>query len=853
MSNLHAVLSPRLLQALRLTGADHPTGLGRRTCFGLVCCLLGAADALALSITGVVTTERGAAIEGATVQVSPQGADGTSDAPAASATTDERGRFAIADVLAGTYRVAVEADGFAPHDLPSLAVREDGAALMRVALAPAVFIQGVVANAKDEVVADAVVATERPGGRRLQTRTDAKGRFRLEPLARGDKVRIDVRAADVGNAWGWEAIAPRDDLRIRIRGTGALRGLVVDGETGAPLETFRVEIAGPMGSGNTRARQFRSANGSFVWETLPPGRFAATVSAEGYQLHAVPAFELRRDGTEVALTIAMNPGAVVRGHVFDAATGLPVAGALVTARAGEWVSYRPLTPSAAAFGIDAARTDANGAFVLRQLPREAVTVRVRATGYLSETAVAQPHDSILDFELSTGATVRGQLVDADGLATDGVVVLWYPLSAERRSAAATAQGGFAFEQVAGGRYRLWGHTSAAAERWPLRADEAGVEVVVPADGGAVAVEIALERAQGCELTGTVRGLLVGESAHVELTHFNRQAQRRQVAHADAAGRFALSVRRGTLRARARTSAGRMLAKRVHVSCIHDEALDFHFNGRSRLYGTVTRQGDPAHATVRVQSLAADARRCGFGAATSAAATPRDCGPIFDASATTSPSGQYAIRGLRDGSYLLEVVGAGHRREVRVASDTRVDVRLRDHERQVDFAGVVTAADTRQPLAGVYVSLRDSTDETSGPFKATARRTDSRGAFSMRVTPGTYRVFAHKTGFAAVWRHQTLATPITDIAIALRPAAGAPVRVTDAQTGQPLPYVALGVGEQGVPLRLTSEGTATLWRELEGRDLLFRHPNYEQVKVPRWDGSALHVRMISRSSARPNGP
>jgi len=363
MSNFHAVLSPRPLQALRLTGADHPISLGRRTCFGLVCCLLGAADAVALSIAGVVTTERGAAIggaaiEGATVQVLPQGVDGTSDAPAASATTDERGRFAIADMLAGTYRVAVEADGCAPHDLPSLAVGEDGAALLRVALAPAVFIQGVVVNAKDEVVADAVVATERPGGR-------------------------------------------------------------------------------------------------------------------------------------------------------------------------------------------------------------------------------------------------------------------------------------------------------------------------------------------------------------------------------------------------------MLAKRVRASCIQDEALDFHFNGRSRLYGTVTRQGDPAHATVRVQSLAADARRCGFGAATSTAATPRDCGPIFDASATTSPSGQYAIRGLRDGSYLLEVVGAGHRREVRVASDTRVDVRLRDHERQVDFAGVVTAADTRQPLAGVYVSLRDSTDGTSGRFKATARRTDSRGAFSMRVTPGTYRVFAHKTGFAAV--------------------------------------------------------------------------------------------------------
>ena len=806
--------------------------------------LLGAANAVALPVSGVVTADDEVAIEGANVLVWAE------DALAAEAKTDKRGRFAIAELRAGVYRVAIEAEGFVPHDIAELPVPKGGAApAVRVALAPAVFIAGVVTDGGGEAVVDAVVETTRPGGRALQAQTDAKGRFRLGPLADGDEVGINVDAAGVGRALRWAAVAPRDDLHIHIRGSGALRGRVVDSESGLPLDDFHMTIATLGGDGKIRAKRFRSADGVFAWEGLPPGRFAATFSADGYQLHAVRGFEMPQDGTDIESVVAMNPGASVRGRVVDVATGVPIAGALVTAREGATVLYRVWSKLDAnldvekPFGIASARTDAEGAFVLRQLPQGTVTVRARAKGYLSATAVAQPDDEV-SIELSTSATLRGWLVDEEGRATDGMVVLWHPFNSERRTAAATAETGFAFEQVASGRYRLWGHTPRLAERWPFEEDQAGVEIVVSPDDEVVETEATLTAAEGCDLTGTVRDLPAGETASVELTHFNHVARRRRVVNVDEAGRFTLNIRPGAVRVRAETSAGRTLTQRVDAPCSTGDELDFRFDGQWRLHGTVTRQGEPAQVMVRVRSRA-NSEECGFGRAnsreTAKAGAPPDCPPMRSDIVNTSPSGQFAIRGLREGTYELEVLGTDHRREVRVVSDTRADVHLLDDERQVLFAGVLTDADTQRPLAGVYVSLRKA---ASGPTPSFAHNTstDTHGKFAMRITPDTYRIFANKPGFAAQWRDLAISETTPVLAISLARPAGAAVRFTDAKTGQPLPFVSLFVDDQIVPLRLTKEGTANLWDYLEGRDLSFRHLNYREVPVPRWNGAALDIKM-----------
>lgn len=61
-------------------------------------------------------------------------------------------------------------------------------------------------------------------------------------------------------------------------------------------------------------------------------------------------------------------------------------------------------------------------------------------------------------------------------------------------------------------------------------------------------------------------------------------------------------------------------------------------------------------------------------------------------------------------------------------------------------------------------------------------------------------------------------------------------------------MALTVADQGVPLRLTKAGTANLWRDLEGQDLLFRHANYEEVRIPSWDGAPLDIQMHGLADA-----
>ena len=184
----------------------------------------------------------------------------------------------------------------------------------------------------------------------------------------------------------------------------------------------------------------------------------------------------------------------------------------------------------------------------------------------------------------------------------------------------------------------------------------------------------------------------------------------------------------------------------------------------------------------------------------------------------------------------------------VAGDTRIDVQLGDDEQLVDYTGVIMAKESGAPLAGVYVSLKRDAG-TAPPSLATARFTDARGAFSVPLTPGRYLLFAHQTGFVPVWRHQQISRTNANVAIEMATASGPLVRLTDAQTGQPLPIVALGIhgAPGGVPLRLTQAGTAPLWRGLVGRDLLFRHPDYEEVRVPAWNGDALELKMVAAGS------
>lgn len=197
----------------------------------------------------------------------------------------------------------------------------------------------------------------------------------------------------------------------------AADGSVVDAEgrvvvAGLLPGTYDVEFTGPD-DGTPGAVAFAPARVSGV--TVGPG--------QAVDLGVVPLFS----------------GAVVSGVVYDAATGLPVAGARVSARA----SLRSGVPELRRDG-PAATADASGRYVLRGLSPAVRWYDLTASGLAHAAARASSLDvssgAARDFALSPAvSTAIGRVVSSDGR----------PLFSALGGAAAEAPGAALFLQRAG--------------------------------------------------------------------------------------------------------------------------------------------------------------------------------------------------------------------------------------------------------------------------------------------------------------------------------------------------------------------------------------------------------------------
>src|SRR5437588_4773599 len=121
-------------------------------------------------------------------------------------------------------------------------------------------------------------------------------------------------------------------------GTGAIRGNVIDGQTGYPVARARVRLAGGL---QPRAPALTDEAGSFVFKALPPGTYSITVDKPTYMTSHYPVRgeTLRTvaqpltlaDGQVIdGLTVSLFRGGVIAGRVVDA-HGDPAEGAAVQA------------------------------------------------------------------------------------------------------------------------------------------------------------------------------------------------------------------------------------------------------------------------------------------------------------------------------------------------------------------------------------------------------------------------------------------------------------------------------------------------------------------------------------------
>ncbi|MGQ0615282.1 MAG: carboxypeptidase regulatory-like domain-containing protein [Planctomycetaceae bacterium] len=296
------------------------------------------------------------------------------------AACEGEGSFVFAGLPEGLYRLRAEAEGMAPLDREVTA--RDLELAFRLARAAELRVE-VEQRDGSPVPGLWIVLRDAHGGILGASRSDARGLANLAGLPAGRAIATAQPVEgepppgapsspvhlEAGMAQSLRLVVPvRAPVTIRVRdGNGSPRpGVAVSLEPQAPSWTLADPVEAKRVRGLREATD-RDGRAAFL---LFPGRFEAHLLDAARRLTV--AVEVQEGGGEVE--VAMPPfDASVRGRVFDAASGEPVAGRPVVALDPErldFSSWRAL-----------AVTDEEGAFLLERIPAGRVVVAVAARAF----------------------------------------------------------------------------------------------------------------------------------------------------------------------------------------------------------------------------------------------------------------------------------------------------------------------------------------------------------------------------------------------------------------------------------------------------------------------------------------
>ena len=388
-------------------------------------------------------------------------------------------------------------------------------------------LAGRVEDKDGKPVAGASILTRRNASDfDVDVRSDDKGRFELHGVpAETRTIEVWARGFEL-----WERrdfTLDRDDLVIVLSNAGGLAGTVVDAESGAPLERFRIRFVEPhlepgevLGSNyestwHDPGRIFEKSHGTWLTrgESLPLGAiYGVEASAEGY----APSYALHVKAIDSpdpgALVLRLSHGAGVSGTVVDE-SGIPIAGADVHFFAGRppthgWVDARAGDPRWSV------RTSANGTFSIEAAAAGEGWLLVGAAD--SQPAEIGPFDVPASgsapprtIRLERGGAIEGVALDEGGRPRANRLVLLFDVreagtGAVPRSATTDAGGRFRFSGLRPGSLQV----SLVAQRSFQQVNELSVKVTVAA-GATATVEL---QAKG---DARVRGRIAGDLSGIE--------------------------------------------------------------------------------------------------------------------------------------------------------------------------------------------------------------------------------------------------------------------------------------------------------------------------------------------------
>ncbi|HUM02735.1 MAG TPA: carboxypeptidase regulatory-like domain-containing protein, partial [Thermoanaerobaculia bacterium] len=520
------------------------------------------------------------------------------------AVTGNDGAFALNGLADGDYTLTVTRTGYASKETSVTVKGPEESTWPPIALAPGVAVAGTVKDSQGLPVPGATVFVLADVGRAQATATAGDGSFRLGDLPAGRAVMLAVNADGYASARSG-ATPPAENVAIVLHATAALRGRVEDAAGGGPIFEFTISLsAGGAGSfgfggrgggvfGGPAPQNFRSADGSFELDNVPPGTWTVHAAAPSYRTAEVSGITLASGETREGVVVSLKKGVSVAGKVVDAGSGAPVANVTVS-----WeTAGSPPGPGAMAArllgggGANVTATDADGRFAFDGLPDGKITLTATHPDYLQASRDADPSTGTeVQIPLGSGGTITGFVVGSDGSTPVGTAQVRLDdegdagPGAGSQTAPVDGSGAFRFDHLGAGRFRL----TAQSDKGTSAPKDVVLAENQRQDG------VTLQVSSGTTLDGTVTGLPAAQLAGVRVAASG--SGYRDSAMTDDSGRFTLrEVPSGVLTLTASTSLlqGRTTSKSVEIADGTAEMpVEIAFQGASSLSGRVARGGTP---------------------------------------------------------------------------------------------------------------------------------------------------------------------------------------------------------------------------------------------------------------------
>ncbi|HKD99449.1 MAG TPA: carboxypeptidase regulatory-like domain-containing protein [Planctomycetota bacterium] len=400
--------------------------------------------------------------------------------------TADDGRFVFPGVEAGSLRFRVSHDAYPIVKTDPVEIAVGGRELDPIELARGGAVEGIAIDSKGAPAPGIDVWADRPAFEVRSAKADSSGAFRIEGLASGEwTVSLGPRNRNEGpqaNA----IVEAGATTRVEFRRGRVLRGHVTRGDR--PVVDARI---GAYRDGVARSGRTDS-DGRFELVGVSSGQNSISVdgaSSRYTEWIVVP------DAAETDLEIAIPIGGSVEGRVVLGAARDPVADALVKAEG-------VMPAGANRLASASARTDADGRFVIPELPASSYDVSVSRTfpppdARTSPRApvqvatrrveVAEGRATKADFAVESGGRVRIEVVTPEGLPAKSHTA-WLvkpPDPAEATPAQLTDESGLlVLDAVPAGTYRALARPHAApfgaSEPIEVRADsDVQVRVQLP--------------------------------------------------------------------------------------------------------------------------------------------------------------------------------------------------------------------------------------------------------------------------------------------------------------------------------------------------------------------------------------